>query len=112
MKHVTGIVGGIGAGKSVVSRILKAMGYPVYDTDSWAKRIMDTDSEIHRDLCRLINPEAVVDGVINRRLLSDVVFADKSLLTTLNSIVHGKVLSHLDRWISAQTAQHVFVDFS
>ena len=33
MKKI-GITGGIGSGKSVISRILKNMGYPVYDSDS------------------------------------------------------------------------------
>ena len=32
-----GITGGIGSGKSVVSRLLRIMGYSVYDTDSEAK---------------------------------------------------------------------------
>ena len=36
-----GITGGIGSGKSVVSRLLRIMGYSVYDTDSEAKRLMD-----------------------------------------------------------------------
>ncbi|MDE6249849.1 MAG: dephospho-CoA kinase, partial [Paramuribaculum sp.] len=38
--------GGIGAGKSVVSRILRTMGYEVYDCDSNARRIMDCDLTI------------------------------------------------------------------
>lgn len=37
------ITGGIGSGKSVVSRIVAMMGYDVYDCDSRAKRLMDTD---------------------------------------------------------------------
>ncbi|MDD6140315.1 MAG: dephospho-CoA kinase, partial [Bacteroidales bacterium] len=40
MKRIA-IVGGIGSGKSVVSRLLSLMGYPVYDCDSNAKRLMD-----------------------------------------------------------------------
>ena len=35
-----GITGGIGSGKSVVSRLLRIMGYSVYDTDSEAKRLI------------------------------------------------------------------------
>ena len=36
-----GITGGIGSGKSVVSRLLRIMGYSVYDTDSEAKRLIE-----------------------------------------------------------------------
>ncbi|MEE1091041.1 MAG: dephospho-CoA kinase, partial [Paludibacteraceae bacterium] len=40
-----GITGGIGSGKSVISRTLKTMGYPIYDSDSWAKKLMNEHIE-------------------------------------------------------------------
>ena len=43
-----GITGGIGSGKSVISRILRTCGHTVYDCDSNAKAIMDRDPEIRR----------------------------------------------------------------
>ncbi len=45
---LTAITGGIGSGKSIVSKILAAMGYPVYDCDSRAKLLMDQDDQIKR----------------------------------------------------------------
>ena len=47
MKRLIAITGGIGSGKSVVSRILRILGYPVYDCDSRAKALMDADCEIN-----------------------------------------------------------------
>ena len=41
-----GICGGIGSGKSVVSRILRLRGDAVYDCDLEAKRIMDSSEEV------------------------------------------------------------------
>ena len=38
------VTGGIGSGKSVVSRILSLMGIPVYDCDSRAKALMESDT--------------------------------------------------------------------
>lgn len=46
LPHLTAITGGIGAGKSVVSSVLRAMGYQVYDCDSRAKAIMDSDAAL------------------------------------------------------------------
>ena len=46
-----GITGGIGSGKSVVSRLLAIMGIPVYISDIEAKRITQTDPVIRRGLC-------------------------------------------------------------
>ena len=45
-----GITGGIGSGKSVVSRLLEIMGIPVYIADTEAKRITCTDTVIRRGL--------------------------------------------------------------
>ena len=40
------VSGGIGSGKTIVSRMLVAMGFKVYDCDSRAKAIMDADEDI------------------------------------------------------------------
>ena len=96
------ITGGIGSGKSVVSRVLRAMGYPVYDCDSQAKAIMDADAEIHRRLCSEIDAAVVTDGVIDRKRLAEIVFNDKAKLAVLNAIVHSAVKAHLAGWADAQ----------
>ncbi|MDE6301077.1 MAG: dephospho-CoA kinase [Muribaculaceae bacterium] len=110
MNRLTGIIGGIGAGKSVVCRILEAMGYPVYDCDSRAKTIMDADTSIHDELCAKIHPQAVRDGIIDRKLISEIVFADSSRLEILNAIVHGHVLEDLRQWTALQTVARCFVE--
>lgn len=43
-----GICGGIGSGKSVISRVLRLRGEAVYDCDLEARRIMDTSEEVLR----------------------------------------------------------------
>lgn len=92
------VAGGIGAGKSVVSRILRVMGYGVYDCDSHAKAIMDTDKAIHARLVETIHPQCVVDGIIDRSLISKIVFSDSAALASLNSIVHAAVKADLSAW--------------
>ena len=54
---LTAITGGIGSGKSIVSKILAAMGYPVYDCDSRAKLLMDQDDQIKKALCSEIHAD-------------------------------------------------------
>jgi len=101
MEKIEGLIalcGGIGSGKSVVSEILAVLGYPVYDCDSRAREIMDNDAEIHISLCESIHPMAVVDGRINRRLISEIVFSDDDALKKLNAIVHSAVKLDLLRW--------------
>ena len=96
--RLTAITGGIGAGKSVVSRILCAMGYPVYDCDSRAKTLMNTDPGIRAALAEAFGAEILTPGGIDRDRLGAIVFADPERLHTLNKVVHGAVRLDLERW--------------
>lgn len=106
----TAITGGIGAGKSVVSRIVASMGYPVYDCDSRARAIMDSDTDIHSSLVEQIHPRAVVGGILDRPLIAQVVFNDAQALARLNAIVHRKVVDDMRRWAAASSAPRLFVE--
>lgn len=98
------ISGGIGSGKSVVSRIVTVMGYEVYDCDSRAKVLMDSDGNIKERISREIHPECVADGCINRKRLADIVFNDADSLDRLNAIVHAAVRDDLKRWAESSDA--------
>jgi len=92
------ITGGIGAGKSVVSRILRTLGHRVYDCDSEAKRLMNESDIIKRRIAGEISPDAITpDGHIDSRRLAGIVFADAALLSRLNSIVHKHVREDISR---------------
>lgn len=97
--RIIGLTGGIGAGKSVVSRILRLKGYPVYDCDSEAKRIMAESSQIMNRLCdKFGNGCLNTDGTLNRKYLSERVFGNSGDLAWLNLLVHSEVRKDFCRW--------------
>lgn len=105
------ITGGIGSGKSIISDILRAMGHKVYDCDTRAKALMDTDESIKDDLINLISIDAVrSDRTIDRKLLSEIVFNDPDALSRLNSIVHKAVRADLRRWRDTSSDKTVWVE--
>lgn len=110
MKEIVAITGGIGAGKSVVSRVLRALGYPVYDCDSRAKALMDCDAAIKARLAGEIAREVICDDAIDRAALARIVFADSFKLAKLNAIVHEAVRLDIADWVSRQSAHRVFVE--
>lgn len=110
MNKLVAITGGIGAGKSVVSHIVAVMGYPVYDTDANARRIMDTSDSIKMALVDNFGENVVVDGQINRRLLADIVFADAKKLAVLNSLVHKAVIDDVQTWVKQNDCPVCFVE--
>lgn len=100
------ITGGIGSGKSVVSRMMQVMGYNVYDCDSQAKRLMTDDEDVRRQLVDAFGADTyLADGSINREHLSAVAFADKNALSRLNAIVHPATAKDLLRWSAEQSRQ-------
>ncbi len=97
-RHIA-ISGGIGSGKSVVCRILTAMGMPVYDCDCHAKYLMDSSSAIKNRIASEICREAIdAEGNIDRTALANKVFNDRCALSALNSIVHQAVKDDYLSW--------------
>lgn len=85
-----GICGGIGSGKSVVSRLLRNLGYNVIDCDLEARLLMNRSEDIKRAICNRISSE-VTDGVSipDRKKLADIVFNNEDARLMLNEIVHS-----------------------
>lgn len=108
---LTAISGGIGSGKTIVSRVIRSMGFHVYDCDSQAARIMDADENIKHRIADEIGSECLKsDGSIDRMRISQIVFADQCALQRLNVIVHGAVRQDLLQWYEKRSAKHCFVE--
>ncbi len=95
---VVGITGGIGSGKSMVSSILKAMGYAVYNADIEARAIMNTNQMVVEDIKQLFGDDVYEKGTLNRPRVAELVFDNPTLLANLNSIVHPAVANHFEEW--------------
>lgn len=95
---IIGITGGIGSGKSVVSRLLRCNGLPVYDCDFEAKRIMTQDSEIKKRLIEELGPSVYnEDGTLNRKEMAAAIFNDRDKRESVNKIVHDAVRNDIRR---------------
>ena len=99
---IIGITGGIGSGKSVIAKQLREMRYAVYDTDSEAKRLIVEDAHVREQMIQLFGEEVYRDGVYQTAVVAQRVFADKSLLSRLNAIVHPAVRADILRWATMQ----------
>ena len=99
---IIGLTGGIGSGKSTIAKQLCAMGYAVYDTDSEAKRLIVEDAHVREQMEELFGKEVYADGVYQTALVAQRVFADRSLLSQLNAIVHPAVKADITRWATMQ----------
>ena len=109
--RLIGLAGGIGSGKSVISRILRQKGYQVYDCDTRARYLME-NSQIIKSRIRDEISADVTDGSlpIDRRRLAEIVFHDKKMLKCLNEIVHGVVRDDVRRTVESTLEKILFVE--
>ena len=102
------ITGGIGAGKSFVSSLFETLGIPVYNADTEAKRLMNSDRNLKAAIKQLLGNEAYhKNGRLNRKYLASRVFESSNILTALNRIVHPAVRQDFDSWSQNQKAEYV-----
>ena len=94
---VIGLTGGIGTGKSEVSRILREMGAVVIDADKVGHETYAANSETWRVVVATFGEDVVLpDGQIDRQALSSIVFDDSVAVEKLNAIMHPRMAKLLE----------------
>jgi dephospho-CoA kinase len=96
-----GLTGGIGSGKSEVSRRLGAQGAVVIDADAIAREVVAPGTEGLAAVTAEFGTGVLRgDGGLDRERLGEIVFADPAMLRRLNSIVHplvGRRMAELEK---------------
>jgi dephospho-CoA kinase len=109
MKKIIGITGGIGSGKTTVSHFITELGYPVYNSDFWAKELVNIDASLKIQIKKLLGNQAYdEDGDYNRKWVAEKVFANQNLLLQLNQIIHPAVAEHFTQWTAQQNSEVLF----
>jgi len=87
-----GLTGGIGAGKSEVSRLLASLGAVIVDADLIAREVVEPGTEGLAAVVAEFGEQVLrPDGTLDRPKLGALVFADPAKLAALNAIVHPLV---------------------
>ena len=98
-----GITGGIGSGKSVVSKLLRIMDVPVYDSDTESKRLTVQDATIRQQLIDWVGPSVyLADGSLNKPYFASCVFSSSENVTKANAIIHPVVKRDFLEWAERQ----------
>ena len=91
-----GLTGGIGAGKSEVSKRLAAYGAVIIDADAVARDVVEPGTPGLAAIRETFGPEVLrPDGSLDRDRLGQLVFADAELRAKLNAIVHPLVRARM-----------------
>ncbi|WP_051190418.1 dephospho-CoA kinase [Kaistella palustris] len=104
-----GITGGIGSGKSTVSKYIEEAGYPVYYSDARAKTIVNDEPQLQQQIKELLGENSYDEnGRYDRKYVAEIVFGNEEKLLQLNSLIHPAVKSDFENWVSRQNSEFVF----
>ena len=115
---IVGLTGGIGTGKSTVSRKLREIGYPVIDLDVISREVIEYP-EVIDELVRNFGNEILENQnntsgkkSISRNKLRQTVFKEEKKVSVLNSIIHPPIVKEMRRQIEElrKSYKTVFVE--
>ena len=101
MVYRLGLTGSIGMGKSTTAQFFAAEGCAVWDADAAVHRLYGRGGLAVMPM-EAVFPKAVLDGVVSRDVLKEIIGADSSSLAEIEKIVHPLVAA--DRAQFAETA--------
>lgn len=92
-----GLTGSIACGKSFIGKLFKVYGVRIVDSDVIAREVVLPHSPVLEEVAQKFGPDFILpDGNLNRPKMRETVFADKSKLALLNSIMHPAIRRRTD----------------
>jgi dephospho-CoA kinase len=107
---IVGLTGGIGSGKSTVLNLFKELGATTYIADVEAKKLMNNDPELIKQITKLFKKKAYINNELNKSYISSIVFNNIEKLKALNKLVHPKVHAHFKIFIEKSSAKIVIYE--
>tara|TARA_Y100000766_G_scaffold279886_1_gene288843 strand:- start:56 stop:631 length:576 start_codon:yes stop_codon:yes gene_type:complete len=101
------LTGIFGSGKTTAANYFKSLGIPVFIADECAKELMTTDYELKTQMVNLLGELTYVEDKLNREFISEQIFNNKNLLTSVNNLIHPRVQKAFDVWVNKQNSKYV-----
>ena len=102
-----GLTGGIGVGKTYVSKIFENLGVPVFNADKEAKHCLNSDLQLIDSIKNMFGKNVYENNLLQTNLLANIVFNDKTKLEALNNLVHPVVKKKFSLWTKKQKSNFV-----
>ena len=100
---ILGITGGTGCGKTTLLNLIRQQDGLVLDCDAIYHQLLQTDTAMLSAIDARF-PGAVEGGMLNRKKLGAIVFADEQALLDLNAITHTAVKQEVMRQLEVKPA--------
>ncbi len=102
-----GMTGGIGVGKSTVTRFFRELGTPVIDADEVARQIVQPGSESLNEIISAFGPDILdQNGELDRARLREIIFSNAQKRHLLEGILHPRILEEMRRQAAQLSAPY------
>ncbi|VEN72962.1 Dephospho-CoA kinase [Candidatus Desulfarcum epimagneticum] len=102
-----GVTGGVASGKSTVCAMLEEMGAPLVDMDVAARRVVEPGTEAFESIVALFGKGVLTPGgVLDRKKIGAIVFADPEKRKKLESLTHPAILRESAVWAGRLARKH------
>lgn len=91
-----GLTGATGAGKGHVCKQLKSRGFNIIDSDLVAREVVQKGSPLLGELAKNFGDDIIKNGELDRALLANRAFADKTQTAKLNAIMHPAIIKRCE----------------
>ena len=95
---IVGLTGGIGSGKTTVSKEFQKYSIKVYNSDLRAKFLMNNSIVLKNKLINNFGKEFYINDELNKSYISQIIFNDPISLKLINSMVHPEVFNDFNKW--------------
>jgi dephospho-CoA kinase len=110
-KLIIGLTGNIATGKSAVMRLAADRGALTIDADRLVHRIMDTDETMQANVVAAFGSRVrLPDGRIDRKILGNIVFYDRTAMRDLEGMLHPVVRQQVYQQIDETEATLILVE--
>jgi dephospho-CoA kinase len=104
------LTGGIGSGKSTVSRHLESLGVPVIDADLLARQMVEPGSPALQEIQEAFGDQLVDEtGYLDRTALREIVFQNPDQRARLEAILHPRIRQAMADWLEQQETPYAVV---
>ena len=117
-KFIVGLTGGIGSGKSTVSKLFYDLGIQVIDADTIARELVIPGSPCFQAIVdhfgntvleKKVETNAESDGTLNRTHLRELIFNNENEKSWLENLLHPAIREEIDRQISESKSAYIIL---
>jgi dephospho-CoA kinase len=106
---IIALTGGIGSGKTTIAKLFETMGCLLYNSDEKAKDLYH-QTEIKKRVIQLLGSEAYsANGSLNTTYIAEVIFKDKTVLESLNAIIHPALEKDFKIYVNQQHPDSIII---